>query len=61
MKKLSIFFSLITLLLITLYGCGQNSQPSTGPIFTDPATKIAELSTQDFTIKIFYEAVALEP
>jgi len=60
-KKLSIFFSLITLLLITLYGCGQQNQSSTGPIFTDPATKLAELASQDFTVKLFYEAVALEP
>jgi hypothetical protein len=60
MKKIFFFFAL-ALLAFSCYGCGQQSQPSTGPIFTDPAIKLTELSNQAFTLKIFYEAVALEP
>jgi len=61
MKGISIVAAL-ALLTFTLLGCGQQgSTPSTGPIFTNPLVKLAELSSQDFTVKLFYEAVALEP
>ncbi|MFH1390553.1 MAG: hypothetical protein ABIH56_07545 [Candidatus Margulisiibacteriota bacterium] len=60
MKKASLCLSLFALLVI--FGCGQfNASPSTGPIFTDPAVKLVELSSQDFTLKLFYEAIAREP
>jgi len=61
MKKTTAFFGLLALYLISVVGCGQVVAPQTGPIFTDPAVKIAELNSQDFTLKLFYEAVALEP
>jgi hypothetical protein len=61
MKRPYIYFSLIALLSLTFFGCGQQRQSSGGPIFTDPAVKLAELAGQDFTTKLFYEAVALEP
>ena len=57
-----LLFVLLILLAAALSGCGQQgTTPSTGPLFTDPAVKIAALSSQDFTVKLFYEAVALEP
>jgi hypothetical protein len=61
-KKLAAVLFILTIGTFALTGCGQQgSAPSTGPIFTDPATKIAALSSQDFTVKLFYEAIALEP
>jgi len=60
--KILHYLGALALLTFALIGCGQvASPPSTGPIFTDPAAKIAELASQDFTLKLFYEAVALEP
>ncbi|MFA6548934.1 MAG: hypothetical protein WCT39_03275, partial [Candidatus Margulisiibacteriota bacterium] len=61
MKKTVAFLCLLALYLITVIGCGQVVTPSSGPIFTDPAVKIAELNSQAFTSKLFYEAIALEP
>ncbi|MFA5112892.1 MAG: hypothetical protein WC529_01200 [Candidatus Margulisiibacteriota bacterium] len=61
MKKRAVDLFLLAIGLFALVGCGQQSQPSTGPIFTDPLVKLAELSSQDFTTKLFYEAVVLEP
>ncbi|MBU0629774.1 MAG: hypothetical protein KKC80_02510 [Candidatus Margulisbacteria bacterium] len=60
MKRFLIY--LVLLLSFPFFGCGQfNASPSTGPIFTDPTVKLAELSSQNFTVKLFYEAIALEP
>ncbi|OGC11669.1 hypothetical protein A3K48_04140 [candidate division WOR-1 bacterium RIFOXYA12_FULL_52_29] len=60
MKNILIY--LFLLLSFSFFGCGQfNASPSTGPIFTDPAVKLAELSRQDFTLKLYYEAIAREP
>lgn len=59
--KLAYFFLASIFFTFSLLGCGQQAQPSTGPIFTDPTLKIAELSSQDFTAKLFSEALLLEP
>jgi len=59
LKKI-IYFIALALLAFSLFGCGQQSS-SSGPIFTDPAVKIATLSSQNFTTRLFYEALQLEP
>ena len=45
---------------IIFSGCGTVQDTTSGPIFTDPLVKIAELSDPTFVSKIFYEAVALD-
>ena len=60
MKKALYFFLAPFLLSLLLAGCGQYQQSSTGPFFTDPAARISELSDPSFTVKLFYEALALE-
>lgn len=51
---------IVSCVLVILIGCGQRVPSTDGPIFTNPATKIAEVSSQAFTTKLFYEAIALE-
>jgi hypothetical protein len=62
MKRSSVTAFALVLFAFVLFGCGRQLEiPSTGPIFTDPAAKIAELSSPDFTTKLYNEALALEP
>ena len=61
MKKFSLSLLLLALSTILVIGCGQVTDTPSSPIFTDPAAKIAELSSQDFTTKLYNEALALEP
>lgn len=59
MKNRPIAFCLLAIsALYLLAACGQQAQPSDGPIFTDPAVKLAQLSSPEFTIQFFAEAIA---
>lgn len=60
MKRTNYFSLALVLFSLCLAGCGQNNQSSTGPIFTDPAAKIIELSDRSFSTKLFNEALVLE-
>lgn len=68
---------LAVLLLLTLPGCGVTNggrtekelsgveelsgSPPYEPVFTDPAEKLRELSSREFTRQLFNEALAFEP
>lgn len=60
MKKQLFCFCALSLLALFLFGCGQNNYSYSGPMFTNPAAKIVELSDASFVTKLLNEALALD-
>ncbi|MCX5751801.1 MAG: hypothetical protein NT099_09105 [Candidatus Saganbacteria bacterium] len=59
--NVSLFFAALLLFVFICIGCGQNTPvPANGPIFTDPAVKLAQLQNPNFAYTLFYEAIALD-
>ncbi|MFH1683631.1 MAG: hypothetical protein ABIA67_01980 [Candidatus Margulisiibacteriota bacterium] len=61
MKRKTIVAALLLACFLFLTACNEQLQlPSEAPIFTDPDLKIAETADPAFSVKLFYEAVALD-